>query len=169
MKKFLVSAAIVGLLAGQALLAAQTSATVTVRWTILPFAVISLAGQSGQGSVVATTSIPDPSPADYQRGFIVIQDAVRLTVLSNTSWTVYAQALGPDLGRSFDGGFTWPLEALEAGVNGRFIRLSQTPQPLTRGGRGTHTLPVDYRVTIPTQPLPPGDYQVTLLYTVIAD
>jgi len=118
---------------------------------------------------VATTPIPDPSPADYQRGFIVIRDALRLTVFSNTSWTVYVQALSPNLGTSFDGGFTWPIEALSAGVNGNFVSVSLRPQALARGGHGVHSLPVDYRISIPQQPLPPGNYQVTLLYTVTTD
>ena len=170
MRKLIAIAALIfGLWAGQAALAAQASATVHVRWTILPFAAISLTGQPGQESVVATTPIPDPSPADYQRGFIVIQDALKLTVFSNTSWTVYVQALSPNLGTSYDGEFTWPIEALSAGVNGNFVSVSLHPQALARGGRGVHSLPVDYRISIPQQPLPPGNYQVTLLYTVTTD
>lgn len=158
-----------GLFIAQVALAAGATATATIRWEVQPFAVLSLAGKTGRNSVIATTPIPLPGPADYQRGFVEMPEAVRLTVLSNTQWTVFVQALDPNLGTSTDGRFTWPLEALSVGVDGRFVSVSWGPQALIRGGRGAHTVSVDYRITLPDGPLPPGDYRVTLLYTVTTD
>lgn len=168
MKKMFGIAASVILLSAS-LFAAQATAVVKITWTVLPFAVISLDGVDYGESAVAVTTIPEPTAADLARGYVEIPEAVTLRVMSNTHWTVLVQALSPTLGTSYDGSFVWSIEALEMGVDGEFIQASTSPQPLVSGANGKFEIPVDYRVHVPADGVPEGDYEAVILYTVTTD
>ncbi|MGC9529941.1 MAG: hypothetical protein ACP5G2_04895 [Candidatus Bipolaricaulaceae bacterium] len=158
------------LMAGGAAAAQQASATASVSWQVLPFALISLRGQGAGDSVQATTAIPTPSDADLARGQLTIPRAATLHVVSNANWTVLVQALDRKLGTSHAGDFTWPLRGnLRVDAGWERVMVSARPQALASGGRGEHVLAVDYILSLPHAGLPAGDYQVTLLYTVTVD
>jgi len=153
-------------------LAAESSATTRVSWTVLPFAVIGLqdgtsgqAGTSGQGVTVHTT-LPAPTAGDLARGYLEAPAAVTLTVRSNTAWTVLVESLSTTLGTSDDGTFDWSVESLQVGVGDSFVNVNTTPQVLASGSRGEHDLSVDYRAQLPEEGLPSGDYEAVLLYTI---
>ena len=168
-KTFLIAAILLTLFSGS-LLAAQASAVVRITWTVLPFAVISLdGGEDYSESISVVTEIPEPTLLDLARGYIEIPEAVTLQVMSNTHWTVLVQALSPTLGTSYDGTFTWPVEDLAVGVAGDYVTVSMTPQSIAEGKNGKYTLAVDYRVNVPANGVPEGDYKAVLLYTVTTD
>ncbi len=149
-----------------ACLAAESSATTRVSWTVLPFAVVGLRGETPGQEVAVTTPLPTPTSGDLARGHIEVPGAVSLSVRSNTRWTVLVEALSPSLGSSHDGTFTWPVESLQIGVGGTFVDVSTHPQTLVSGGRGEHDLTVDYRAQLPENGLPSGEYEAIILYTV---
>mgnify|MGYP000105987920 CR=1 FL=1 len=148
---------------------AQDSVVVRVSWQVLPFALLSIDGQQWGESAVAITPLPEPTPTDYARGYLLIPQAVTLRILSNTHWTVLVQTLSPSLGSSYDGNFSWEINALEVGIGGVFLPLSPEPQPLISGANGRHDLAVDYRVRLPEGGLPPGEYQAVVVYTITTD
>ncbi len=147
--------------------AAQASVSTTVSWTILPFAVMSLNGGPSSDEIRVNTPLPTPSATDEARGYLEVPDAVRLTVMSNTRWTVLVQSLSDDLGTSDDGTFTWAVDALQVGVNGQFAATGTQPRTIASGGRGEHDLAVAYRAHLPAEGLPDGQYNAILLYTII--
>ncbi len=163
--KTILTATLILLIGGTAA-AAEASATASVSWTVLPFAVVGIRGGTPGQEVLVSTPLPTPSAEDVTRGYLQVSGAIGLTVRSNTGWTVLVESLSPSLGASDDGTFMWPVDSLQVGVRGSFVDVTTSPQVLASGGRGEHDLTVDYRAHLPAEGLPSGNYQAILLYTV---
>jgi len=71
--------------------AVEQPATVEVRWKILPYQTLRVLESGDEISAVRYT-IPEPSALDVSRGYIEDENAVRLHVVSNTSWKIQARA-----------------------------------------------------------------------------
>lgn len=163
-----VSIIMFALLPALTLLGASDSATVTVSWTIKPFQSLSIAGNpSNSKSVVSTYNVPDPTNADLNRGFIEEENALTLLVVSNVDWEIHVKSLSNNMGTSFDGTYTKPLEDFELRAgNGNYQPLTKSDQVLASGEHGKHKIGVDYKVNFHKNEYKDGNYQVKLLYTI---
>ena len=155
---------------GSLVLGAGDSATTTVSWTVLPFAALSIAGEEGRGDVVVTTfALPQPSPADLKRGYLEMEGALTLIAVSNTGWQLIVRTDDPNLGQSYDGTYIKPLNDFQLRARGGEYRsLSERDQVLTAGSHGRYKLGIDYRILF-HQRYRPGNYQITLIYTIVTD
>ena len=148
--------------------AVSRSVTVTVSWRILPFQSLTIAGEGGTGtSVVSHFNLRQPTAADLAAGYIEDDDALTLVAASNIPWTVQVHAIEPNMGRSNDGTYVKPLsDFLVRANNGRFFPIAQFDQPIASGGRGVYKLTLDYRVKLDPTSYRPGNYGLTLVYTI---
>jgi len=155
---------------GSLVLGASDSATVTVGWRVLPFATLSIAGEQGGGAAVVTTfALPQPSAADLNRGYMEFERALTLIAISNTNWQLTVRSDDPDLGRSYDGSYVKPLGDFQLRTaGGEYRNLSNKEQVLTTGGHGRYELGIDYRILFHPE-YRPGDYRVTLIYTITTE
>ncbi len=156
-------------LAGSPLFA-ETSATATVevRWRILPFQSLTVEGVAGFGTrVLDHHTIRRPTAADFAVGFIKEEGALILIAASNIPWTVSVRAIEADMGRSDDGTYVKPLSAFSLRANGDpFFVVTRFDQILATGVAGRHRLEIDYRVEVERESHREGDYGVTLVYTI---
>jgi hypothetical protein len=144
----------------------EASATVKVRWTILPFASLSVAGEKGT-TVQDNFSLPDPTTFDLERGYMEFPGALALVVTSNTQWWVGVRALEPNMGKSHDGTYTKPLSDFKLRANGgSYQTVGRTSQMIANGQQGMHTLFLDYQVLLDPKLERSGDYGLTLIYTI---
>jgi hypothetical protein len=156
------------------LLAAQASGTsdsarTTISWTALPFARLSLEGESGQ-AIVTAFALPQPSEADLERGYREIPKALTLIAASNVHWRLAVRAAEADLGRSYDGTYTKPLSDFQVRAGDEPYRpISTTDQVIAHGPSGRHKVEVDYLILFDRERHRPGDYHVTLTYTITTD
>ena len=148
--------------------AASRSVTVTVSWRILPFQSLTIAGKGGAGtSVVSHFDLRQPTAADLAAGYIEDDDALTLVAASNIPWTVQVHAIEPNMGKSNDGTYVKPLSDFLLRVNGgRFFSIAQFDQPVASGERGVYKLTLDYRVKLDPTSYRPGNYGLTLVYTI---
>lgn len=149
---------------------ASDSATTTVSWSVLPFATLSIAGEEGSGdAVVSTFALPQPSAADLKRGYIEVERALTLVAVSNTGWQLIVRTDDPNLGQSYDGTYIKPLDDFQLRARGGEYRsLSHRAQVLKSGTNGRYELEIDYRIRFHPA-YRPGDYRVTLTYTITTD
>jgi len=149
---------------------ASDSATTTVSWSVLPFATLSIAGEEGSGdAVVSTFALPQPSAADLNRGYIEVERALTLIAVSNTNWRLTVRSDDPDLGRSYDGSYVKPLGDFQLRTaGGEYRSISNGEQVLMTGRHGRYELGIDYRIRFHSG-YRPGDYRVTLIYTITTD
>ncbi len=145
------------------------SARTTISWTVLPFARLSLEGQTDQ-AVTTTFVLPQPSEADLERGYREIPRALTLIAASNVHWRLAVRAAEPDLGRSYDGRYTKPLSDFQLRVGSESYRpVSNSDQVIAHGPSGRQKVEVDYLILFDREHHRPGDYHVTLTYTITTD
>ncbi|MGQ9477429.1 MAG: hypothetical protein ACUVRH_02945 [Candidatus Bipolaricaulia bacterium] len=145
------------------------SARTTISWTVLPFARLSLEGETGQ-AVTTTFALPQPSEADLERGYREIPRALTLIAASNVHWRLAVRAAEPDLGRSYDGSYTKPLSDFQLRVGSEpYLPISNADQVIAHGPSGRKKVEVDYLILFDRERHRPGDYHVTLTYTITTD
>ena len=167
-RKFLPIASLSVVLFFAASAAAQTSASVNVAlgWKVLPYQSLTVTNRTDLGAG-SRFELRSPTQADFSQGHIEIPGAVTLVAASNISWSVKVRAVETNMGRSADGTASKPLcdFSLRAN-NGSYVPISNADQTLVSGGFGVATLVVDYRIETNRESYRPGDYGLTLVYTI---
>ena len=169
MKRWIVLSLLLSILFGVSTLAnSLATATVTVTWTVLPFQSLSIAGEEGsKTSVVSHFDLRAPTPADLAAGYIEEDGALVLVAASNIPWTVKVHAVESNMGASYDGTYVKPLSDFLLRANeGAFFPITQFDQTLASGTRGEYKLTIDYKVKLNSDSYRPGDYGLTLVYTI---
>ena len=147
---------------------ASASAVVRISWTILPFQSLTIAGQGeNRTSVSDHYVLHQPQEADFARGAVEERKALVLNATSNIPWTVKVYAVESDMGTSHDGSSRKPLSDFSLRVNGgSYFTISNFPQTIASGDRGHYLLSIDYKVKVDKDTYKPGDYGLTLVYTI---
>ncbi len=169
MKRWIVISLLLGILFSFSAVAADSAtATVTVSWTILPFQSLTIAGEGESGtSVVSHFDLRTPTPADIAAGYVEEDGAITLIAASNIPWTVKVHAVEGNMGESYDGTYVKPLSDFLVRANdGEFFPITQFDQTLASGNRGEYKLTIDYKVLLDSDSYKPGDYGLTLVYTI---
>ncbi len=124
--------------------------------------------EGGGASVSSPFVIPNPTPEDLERGYVERLGAVTLLARSNVPWLIAVRAEDADMGTSFDGSVTKPITDFQvrASGQGRYLTVQRYDQALTAGPPGEHRVPVDYRVLFDRERHRPGNYRITLVYTI---
>ncbi len=165
-RKFLPIVALSSILFFAVGVAAQTSTSTTVElgWKVLPYQSLTLTSKTDLGS---RFELRPPTQADLLRGYIEVPSAVTLVAASNISWSVKVHAVETSMGQSADGTTSKPLSDFSLRANnGSYVPISAFDQTLAFGGFGTATLVVDYRIQMNPESYKPGDYGLTLVYTI---
>lgn len=149
----------------------SASTTVTVSWRILPFQSLTIAGDGKVGtSVVSHFNLRQPTRADLAAGYIEDDGALTLIAASNIPWAVKVHAVEPNMGTSNDRTYVKPLSDLMLRANrGEFLPISQFDQTVASGVRGAYKLTIDYKVKLNSASYRPGNYGVTLVYTITGE
>lgn len=151
-------------------LLAASGSTVRVGFEILPFQQLSISGGRSVGNTaLSTVQLPQPSAADLARGYIELPHAVSLSVRSNIPWAVTVRTDNANMGQSFDGNYTKPISDFQLRVgNGAFRPITQQNQVLLRGSYGEYNFDVDYRTLFDANIHRQGNYQLTVVYTIVS-
>ena len=151
---------------------ADGSVSGQVGFTILPTQMLTVLGRDNTGgqSVTSVFKIPGPSAADLAQGFIERERETVLVVQSNIPWRVSVRTPDADMGRSTDGRYLKPISDLQVRAQGRsYLTVSHEAQVIARGSYGRYELGVGYRVKFNDTNYRPGDYHITLIYTISGD
>jgi hypothetical protein len=157
--------------AGMIALGGSDSATTTVSWTVLPFASLSVVGDGKSGeSLNSIFTIPQPNVEELEQGWLERRRAITLMASSNVDWEVTVRTDARNLGKSCAGSYIKPLEDFKLRAkNGEYQNIGNRPLVLTTGGMGSNIVEVDYRIDLDRELYEPGDYQLTLIYTIVTD
>ncbi len=149
-------------------LANQTSITTKVSWTVLPFQELRIAGSNSHGPSISTTyAMPQPGFLDLQQGYVEEMDCVDLTINSNIPWKVQVWTENTTMGYSHDGLISKPVSDFELREHGgAYFPISNTPQILADGHRGSFEIGVDHRILLGDD-YHDGDYNLEVVYTII--
>ena len=140
-------------------LAVQQSVTVDVRWKVFPYQTLRVLGNRVE-TAAATYTLPDPSPLDVTRGYIEDPNAVRLQIVSNTSWKIQIRAT------RIPGASGTVLVRRYGGIYGT---LSESPQILASGAHGTFDVSVCFRVPLEDLVGTDRDDRIDVVYTIMSD
>ena len=143
-----------------------------VGFTILPTQTLSVLGRDNNGGQSATSvfKIPSPSAADLAQGFIERDRETVLVAQSNIPWRVSVRTPDANMGRSADGRYLKLISDMQVRAQGRaYLTVSHEAQVIARGDYGRYELGVDYRVRFSSANYHPGDYHITLIYTISGD
>lgn len=154
---------------GMFFFAAADSSSVRIYWRIMPVAVF-LPEEGGYSETFElTVNVPILTPLDLERGYVEVVQPVLLQVASNTEWRVHAVPLRPDLGTNMDESSTPSSGKLWVRIDGEFI-LVETNAPLgtllAEGGRGLSTLLMHFRIEVPENGFPEGEYKALLFISI---
>ena len=149
-------------------LADQQSVTVHMSWTVLPFQELRIAGSTSHGSSVSADYVmPQPDALDLQQGYLEEMNSVNLTVSSNIPWKVQVWTESSDMGQSDDGSVTKFISDFELREHGgSYSSISNTPQILVSGNRGSFDIGVDRRILLGSD-YHSGDYGLEVVYTIM--
>ena len=149
-------------------LADQQSVTVHMSWTVLPFQELRIAGSTSHGSPVSADYVmPQPDALDLQQGYLEEMNSVNLTVSSNIPWKVQVWTESSDMGESNDGSLAKPISDFELREHGgSYFSISNTPQILVSGNRGSFDIGIDHRILLGSN-YRPGDYGLEVVYTIM--
>lgn len=120
----------------------------------------------GQSAIL----FPDPDQDDLARGFIEQRSAFKLTILNNSAlaWVVKISVSNSDLGRSYDGLYSKPVEDLMVQTDGGgYFPLSAQAQTLLAGANGEFRFDIDFKVLYKKETHRPGAYRAEVIYTVM--
>ena len=150
-------------------LADQQSVTVHMSWTVLPFQELRIAGSTAHGSsVTANYVMPQPDALDLQRGYMEEMHSLNLTANSNIPWKVQVWTESNDMGQSDDMLLTKPISDFELREHGgSYFAISNTPQILASGNRGSFDFGIDHRILLGSD-YHPGDYGLEVVYTIMS-
>jgi len=147
----------VGAVAG---FAVQQSVAVRASWKVLPYQTLRLSGSDNELDAVVL-DIPDPTPLDVSQGYIEIEHAVRLHVVSNTPWKI--QITAPDLPDAL-------ASLLQVRSHGdAYSGISAEPRVLAAGANGAFEISIDVRVLRDSDGTFTSDDPVRLVYTLMSD
>ncbi len=140
--------------------AVQRTVAVRASWTVLPYQTLRLSG-SGDELDAVNLDIPEPTALDGSRGYIEIEHAVRLHVVSNTPWKI--QITAPDL----PGAMASLLQVRSHGD--AYGEISDKPRVLAAGANGAFEISIDVRVLANSDGTFPSNDPVRLVYTLMSD
>jgi len=163
---------------------ASSSEKTAVSWSVQPFAVLSIKGSASdesESSISLPFHLPQPTAEDLERGYIEVPSALTLLARSNTSWQLFVHAKERELGRSYDGLYVKPISDFQLRARLRlqgqegsepgdhlylYLTISNEDQLLIQGERGEWEIKLDYRILLHRERYRPGDYRITLIYTI---
>ena len=161
----LLSLILIALLAPSAAADTTAAAHVEIGWQVLPYQ--SLAVENPSSTSSGRFRLGQPTPADLSLGYAEADGAVTLVAASNVPWSVKVHAVETDLGRSADGTSVKPLSDFLLRANGgAYLPISTVDQTLASGAFGVTSLVVDCRILTNSTSYRPGDYGLTLVYTI---
>ncbi|MFQ5794236.1 MAG: hypothetical protein ACE5JP_04205 [Candidatus Bipolaricaulia bacterium] len=150
--------------------ARQASGTNTITFTIPPLQSMVIGSESSTSSLASSFTIPKPTVEDLNRGSIERPTAETLIVMSNIPWVVKVRTEDRDMGTSFDGGYTMPIDRFQLRESGnRYISIDNFDQILVNGAPGRYEIGVDYRVLLNGEQYQDGDYHIVVIYTITTD
>jgi hypothetical protein len=121
--------------------AVQQTVTISAHWRVLPYQVLQLIGANEETSAAAGApaqyTIPAPTAADRERGFIEDEYAFRFRIVSNTSWKLQVASTSPSA-----------LDAQLRRHGGAYATVSGTPLVLASGANGSFEVGVDVRISL---------------------
>jgi len=90
---------------------------------------------------------------------------------SDVDWLVSVTSLDADMGQSDDMSYTKPLSDLgwKLAASGSYTTMTTTEATVTTGAIGSGNFDVDYRVALDWVNDKPGDYGVTVRYTITSN
>jgi hypothetical protein len=149
-------------------LANQSSTSIKVSWTVLPFQELRISGSTSQGPSVTTGyTMPQPDFLDLQRGYIEEMNSIELTINSNIAWKVQVWTENTTMGDSHDGLIRKPVSDFELREHGgTYFPISNTPQILADGQCGSFEIGVDHRILLEDE-YHDGDYGLEVVYTIM--
>ena len=141
-------------------LGVQQSVAVRANWKVLPYQTLRLSGSEDRIDVT-DLEIPEPSPLDVSRGYLEIEHAVRLHVISNTPWKL--QITGSGLPESM-------ASLLRIRRHGdTYSTVSDQPRVLASGTHGAFEISIDVRVWADSDGIFPTGSPVNLVYTLMSN
>ena len=140
--------------------AVQRSVTVRTSWKVLPYQTLRL-NDSREEVMSVAFDLPDPTPLDYARGYVEIDHAVRLHVVSNTPWKIQVWMRDSVIDSSAD------MQLRSYGAE--YFALSSQPQILAQGLNGVFEISIDYRMLLGADGKPSPQVPQEIIYTIMSD
>lgn len=161
------------LFAVSALADSSATARADLAWKVLPFQSLTLFGGGSSGtSTTSRFTLREPTESDLLLGYIEERGAMTLVASSNVawSWSVKVRAVETNMGQSRDGTTVKPLSDFLLRANGgTYFSISAFDRTLASGAFGVQSLVVDYKVLTDRQSYKPGEYGLTLVYTITTE
>jgi hypothetical protein len=140
----------------------EDSATVHLRWRVLPYQTLRLSGSQNEVSQLVY-QIPVPTSLDRSRGYVDDTDVGTLKVVSNTPWKLEVEFAG--------------AQVLPVGVRrfelrcsgGSFVPVGGSPQVLASGTNGVYQVTLDYRVVLDPEVDIETSQPLVLVYTLMSN
>lgn len=140
--------------------AVEKSVSVDVRWRILPYQTLRLAGSSQDVTAVSYSFRP-ASTLERSRGYIEDENAFRFRVVSNTPWRLQVRWANSSRSR---------LPSVDVREHGRgYATLGDQPILLASGSNGTFDVGVDVRVALDGASSDGTDGEALLVCTIMPD
>jgi hypothetical protein len=140
--------------------AVEESVSVDVRWRVLPYQTLRLAGSSQDVTAVSYSFRP-ASALERSRGYIEDENAFRFRVVSNTPWRLqvrWANSSGKE------------LPEVDVREHGRgYATLGDQPIVLSSGSNGAFDVGVDVRVALDGTNSDGTDGEALLICTIMPD
>ena len=110
-----------------------------------------------------TMYFSSPTKDDFDAGSIEALNATRVTVTSDTTWTVSVKTDSVNMG-----GYGKPLSDFQFKKNGAgsYLTISSTDQTLDSGSAGTFDIYVDYKTLLSWAQDAPNTYSLVVTYTL---
>jgi len=142
----------------------QQSVVVRAQWRILPYQSLRIHGGTPEFPGASSRVIlRAPTVLDLERGYMELENVIRLQVVSNTNWTVQVWAEQQEFGGL-------PIEAVQLrGSSSEYLELSTVPQVLATGGNGVFELPIDYRIALGDATSIEAGQALEVVYTMLSN
>jgi hypothetical protein len=136
--------------------ALQRSVTIRTSWKVLPYQSLRLSDSENEVETNAFT-FPEPTPLDRTRGYIEAEHAVRLHVVSNTSWKIQIRSASAN------------ASVMIRKHGDEYFALSAQPKILAQGQNGVFEISVDYRLHANAGGEFDTNHPLEIVYTVMSD
>lgn len=140
--------------------AVEKSVSVDVRWRVLPYQTLRLAGSSEDVTAVSYSFRP-ASALERSRGYIEDENAFRFRIVSNTPWRLQVR-WATSSGRGFP-----PVRVREHGRG--YAALGDQPVVLCSGSNGTFDVGIDVRVALDGSSPDRANGEALLVCTIMPD
>jgi hypothetical protein len=129
-----------------------------------------MAGRSlaAQSVTVSDLGFSTPAIAAYNLGYSTLS-SIPVLWSSDSNWIIYVQSLDPNLGTSYQGGYTKPLSDLrfKLSSDSTYIPVQYlVDQPVNTGTAGNSSFSTDWKVLLNWTADRPGDYHAQLRFTI---